>query len=409
MKKLLIIGYTYPEPTTTAAGGRMMQLIEQFLNEDYKITFATTAGVSDKGADLLSFGISSEAIVLNDSSFDDFINRLEPHLVLFDRYITEEQFGWRVAESCPNAVRILDTEDLHFLRKARQEAFRKNIPLNKTDLFSETAKRELASILRCDLSLIISEVEMDLLQDTFRVASDVLCYLPFLIENISEKNKQKLPPFNGRTNFITIGNLFHAPNVDAVVYLKKEIWPLIRKQLPEAQLHIFGAYAPKHISEMHQPKEGFYIEGWTPSVSEVMKKAKVCLAPLRFGAGLKGKIFDAMHCGTPVVTTSIGAEGIFEDTILHRNIHDDVNAFVERSVRMYSEIGLWSETRDSAFEVLENRFDKSKFSEAFRKQLIAIQENVWPHRNRNFISQILQHQSLQASKYMSKWIEEKGK
>ena len=80
-------------------------------------------------------------------------------------FITEEQFGWRVAENCPDAIRLLDTEDLHFLRKARQEVVNKNQELN---LFSETAKREIASIYRCDVSLIISEFEMQLLQETFK-------------------------------------------------------------------------------------------------------------------------------------------------------------------------------------------------------------------------------------------------
>ena len=139
MKQLLIIGHTFPEPSTTAAGSRMMQLIELFKEEKYQITFASTAAVSEKTANLQRQHISIENIKLNDVSFDEFIKKLNPEIVVFDRYITEEQFGWRVSENCPKALKILDTEDLHFLRKARQEAIKDGKPVSEANLFSETA------------------------------------------------------------------------------------------------------------------------------------------------------------------------------------------------------------------------------------------------------------------------------
>ena len=108
MKKLLIIGHTFPEPTTTAAGSRMLQLIQVFLEDNYSITFASTASSGDKSADLQNLGISLETIQLNNSSFDDFLRKENPTIVLFDRFITEEQFGWRVSEVCPEALKILD-------------------------------------------------------------------------------------------------------------------------------------------------------------------------------------------------------------------------------------------------------------------------------------------------------------
>ena len=219
MKQLLIIGYTFPEPSTTAAGSRMMQLMELFTEENYQITFASTAAVSEKTADLQAQAISLENIKLNDVSFDEFIKKLKPEIVVFDRYITEEQFGWRVSEHCPNALKILDTEDLHFLRKAREEAVKNGKPITAANLFSETTKRELASILRCDLSLIISEYEMELLQNTFKISPEILYYLPFLVETVSEE--KSFPSFNKRHNFLAIGNLLHAPNVDSVLQLKE--------------------------------------------------------------------------------------------------------------------------------------------------------------------------------------------
>src|SRR5210317_758099 len=134
-KKLLIIGHTFPEPSTTGAGNRMMQLIELFLEEGYDITFASTANASERSVSLDHLGISVQEIHLNQTTFDTFIADLNPSVVMYDRFMTEEQFGWRVAECCPEALRILDTEDLHFLRKAREEAISLKMPIEQSDLY----------------------------------------------------------------------------------------------------------------------------------------------------------------------------------------------------------------------------------------------------------------------------------
>ena len=179
-QKVLIIGYVWPEPNSSAAGGRMMGLIELFQERGWEVVFSSPAMESDYLFNLESIGVQKENILLNDDSFDVFVRNLKPTIVLFDRFMMEEQFGWRVAENCPDALRILDTEDLHCLRQARQLAFKENRPFRTADLFSDVAKREVASILRCDLSLIISEVEMELLQKVFKVYPELLYYLPFL-------------------------------------------------------------------------------------------------------------------------------------------------------------------------------------------------------------------------------------
>ncbi|MCF6308154.1 MAG: glycosyltransferase family 4 protein [Flavobacteriaceae bacterium] len=407
MKNLLIIGHTFPEPTTTAAGSRMMQLISLFQEQGFTITFASTALESNKSEKLSKKNIKIASIELNSASFDEIIFDLNPSVVLFDRFITEEQFGWRVIENCPKALRILDTEDLHFLRKARQEAVKKGVFVEKANLFSETAKREIASILRCDVSLIISEYEMELLQNTFKIDASILCYLPFLVETVSELTHFK--SFEERNHFITIGNLLHQPNVDSVLYLKKEIWLAIRKQLPNAELHIYGAYAPQQILELHSKKEGFLIKGWAEDVSEVMGNARVCLAPLRFGAGLKGKLLDAMFYGTPSITTTIGAEGMHENLPFSGIVSDDVETLVNASVELYANKSNWLEAQQNGIEILHKRFQRELFFEKFKARIKYFQQNISIHRNNNFIGQILQHQTLQSTKYMSKWIEEKNK
>ena len=125
MHSLLIIGKVWPESTTTGAGVRMMQLIDSFRNSGYSITFASTAQKSDHSEDLTKLGVDTVMIELNSDNFNIFLRQLQPAIVLFDRFTTEEQFGWRVEEELPHCLRVLDTEDLNFLRSARESVLKK--------------------------------------------------------------------------------------------------------------------------------------------------------------------------------------------------------------------------------------------------------------------------------------------
>ena len=410
-KNLLIIGFVWPEPQSSAAGSRMMQLINVFQshNYNYNITFASSCSKSDNAFDLGRIGIPQINIELNNSSFDDFIKKLNPSIVLFDRFMMEEQFGWRVAEHCPNALRLLDTEDLHCLRKGRHQAFKDNKPFNDAYLFNETAKREIASIYRCDLSLIISEAEMEILQRKFKVDKSLLHYLPFMLQVISSETINKVPKFKERQHFISIGNFLHEPNYNSVLYLKETIWPLIQQQLPKVELHVYGAYASQKVNQLHNKKEGFLIKGFAVDVNQVMQNAKVCLAPLQFGAGLKGKLIDAMQNGTPCVTTTIGAEGMFEDMEVNGFIEDNPEQFADKSVELYTNKTLWQEKQLNGFKVVNERFNKKHFQSKFFEVLEETIQQLYSKRLNNFTGQMLQHHTLQSTKYMSRWIEEKNK
>lgn len=407
--KLLIIGHVWPEPRSSAAGSRMMQLISAFQKEDYEIIFASACAKSDNAFDLSQIGIVQSNIEMNHSSFDYFVKSFNPDVVLFDRFLTEEQFGWRVAEHCPHALRLLDTEDLHSLRKGRQQAFKDENDFSETYLFNEVAKREIASIYRCDVSLIISEVEMDLLTKYFKVPEDLLFYLPFQCEVISENTIQNLPLFDQREHFITIGNFLHEPNYDAALYLKNVIWPLIRQELPQAELHIYGAYASQKVTQLHHVPSGFLIKGFAEDVHEVMSKSKVCLAPLRFGAGLKGKLVDAMQNGTSCVMTGIAAEGMFGDLKPNGFIEDSPEAFAEKAILLYRNESLWTEKQTNGFKALNERFDKTLFHDRLFTKINQTIEHLQNHRHQNFTGQMLQHHNFQSTKYMGKWIEAKNK
>ncbi len=408
-KKLLVIGFVWPEPKSSAAGSRMLQLVEQFQNQDYEITFACAANTSNNTFDLSRIGVRTQDILLNDNSFDVFISELNPIAVLFDRFMTEEQYGWRVAEQCPDALKILDTEDFHGLRKARELALKQKEEVTLEYLQNDITKREIASIYRCDLSLIISEAEIDILTHQFKIDRNLLYYLPFLLQPISEMEIKQLPTFERRQHFITIGNFLHAPNYDAVLYLKQTIWPLIRKKLPTSELHIYGAYESQKVSQLNSVKDGFLIKGFAKSVSEVMRKAKVCLVPLRFGAGLKGKLADAMKNGVPCAMSSIAAEGMFSDLESNGFIEDNREMFAAQAIELYSDSEMWQVKQKNGFAVLNERFIKSNFESELSSKIQDLHNNLKAYRQNNFIGNLLQHQSLRSTKYMSKWIEAKNK
>jgi glycosyltransferase involved in cell wall biosynthesis len=404
MKKLVIIGTVFPEPNSTAAGLRMMQLINLFQEMEYEITFLSTAKTSDFSENLEQYEIKTFQVEMNNNSFDELLKSINPSIVLFDRFITEEQFGWRVAEICPEAMTILETVDLHFLRKARENSFKKDGNLDNIELISDIFKREMASILRCDLSLIISEFEMELLTETFYINTSILYYLPLFAPPISDENKN----YSEREHFVSIGNFLHEPNWQTVLQLKK-IWLNIKSKLPKAELHIYGAYLPEKAKQLHNEKEGFLIKGRAESVEEVFKNSRILLAPIPFGAGIKGKLLDAMQYGLPSITSTIGAEGMHGNLPWNGFVEDDLKVFVEKSVALYSDENLWKNAQNNANKILEKRFSKALFKEEFVEKINHLSENLEKHRKENFLGQILQHHSLKSTKYMSKWIEEKNK
>lgn len=403
MKNLVIIGKVFPEPNSTAAGSRMIQLMDSFLTQNYQINFLSTASISENSFDLSSKNIQFENILLNDDSFDELIKNLNPDIVVFDRFTTEEQFGWRVSEHVPNVVKILDTEDLHFLRNAREKAFKQNKILENSDLINDVFKRELASILRCDLSLIISEFEMNLLIEKFKIDENILFYLPLFGEV-----KKSETSFSERKNFISIGNFLHEPNWQTVLQLKK-LWKDIKKQLPEAEIHIYGAYATEKVFQLHNQKEGFIVKGRAENVEITFYQAKVLLAPIPFGAGIKGKLLESMQFGLPNVTSAVGAEAMQGNHDWNGFITDNETEFIEKAVLLYQDENLWRKSKENGFNLIKNRFKKELFEPNFIHKIQEISENLESHRNQNFLGQILQHHTLQSTKYLSKWIEEKNK
>ena len=406
MAVLLVVGYVWPEPNSSAAGSRMLSLLSMFREQDWTVIFASPAEKSPHRFDLSQWQISEEQIQLNDSSFDEQLKQWQPDIVMFDRFMLEEQFGWRVEQQCPKALRLLDTEDLHFLRLARQHAFKAGRAVTLQDLHSEQAQREIAAIYRSDLTLIISEAEMQLLTEHFKVPVELLCYSPFWLDT---EMAADLPTFEQRQHFVSIGNFRHEPNWQAVLWLKQQIWPLIRKQLPKAELHIYGAYPPPKATQLHQPKEGFLVKGWAEDAAEVVKHARVLLAPLPFGAGLKGKFIDAMMQGTPNVTTAVGAEGMLHQGQWAGLLAETAQEIADAAVLLYQDEQLWQHKQQQGFVILAQRFASHQHQPRVWQQVMAVQQQLSRHRLTNFTGAMLRHHQHRSTQFMAQWIEAKTK
>lgn len=407
--KVLIIGHTWPEPNATAAGGRMMELIEFFLTRGYKICFGSTAKTTSQAADLQKLGVQTVNLLLNHHSFDTFLQELNPNVVLFDRFITEEHFGWRVTEFAPNAIKILDTEDLHSLRYCRKrEVENENDFQISSWVQNELTKREVASIYRCDLSLIISEYEIQLLEKELKIPLSQLLYLPYMLDPITDTDRSAWLPFDTREHFIFIGNGKHSPNTDAIKWLNEEIWPLIRRDLPKAELYIYGAYLPKAILELNQPATGFLVRGWVADAHLAMSCARINLVPLRYGAGIKGKLILGMRQGTPSTVTKIGAEGV--SGLLHNAGCSNRNAaeFAEQAVRMYTNRRQWLKAQLNGVHIINDQFNKSAHYTRLRQNLAILEKDLEQHRAKNFTGSMLLHHTMAGNKYLAKWIASKN-
>jgi len=247
---------------------------------------------------------------------------------------------------------------------------------------------------------------MDLLLHTFKVDASLLHHLPFMVDLAKCPSKTK--SFSQRKHFMTIGNFRHAPNWDVVLYLQ-QLWPLIRKQIPEAELHIYGSYPPPKATALHNPKTGFHIKGWADDAFSVMEQSRICLAPIRFGAGIKGKLLDAMIMQTPSITTSIGSEGMHKEEPWPGVISDDSDAFVKAALTLYNDEEAWVKAQENGTKLLQTYYDSKVLGEKLIKKILEVEKNLTQHRLNNFTGAMLKHHTMSSTKYMSQWIAEKTK
>lgn len=418
--KLFCISTNWPELNATAAGVRIHELLIFFTSQGYSVDFCATSRGEEGRAALHQKGINTHPIAVNDAAFDEWLLNAAPDIVLFDRFVAYEQFGWRVRTLLPNALSILDTEDLHCLRAFRADSLKQETTTSDTSWTGNTldllalneaalTKRELACIYQCDLTLVVSSFEKSLLINHFKVPADQIFLLPITYSKEHLLKERNSPDFNGREGYFFIGNGFHKPNVDAIKQLYTRIWPAIKKLDPKGQLYIYGAYLPQQVNQWHKPAIGFHIMGQVENVKTPYTKHRVNLAPLRFGAGIKGKLLESFVYGCPSVTTAIGKEGMDYQSEWPGDIGNSIEEFSEKAAKLYHNEKKWLSIRNQGFLHIDQYFERSQYEAAIKNTIVDLLKNLKNHRASNFIGALLQQQGFQASKYLSLWITEKNK
>ncbi|MFY0666209.1 MAG: glycosyltransferase [Natronospirillum sp.] len=399
----LLIGKTWPEPASTAAGRRTHDIL-QVLAMLGDVHVASPAQRTVFSMDLTAAGFQEHDIAVNDDAFDGWLSELAPDFVVFDRYVMEEQFGWRVSTVCPDAVRVLDTSDLHCLREARAAQVKQGGTLS---LFNETALREIASIARCDLTLMISPVELELLVERFQVPEFLLHHTPFMLTPLPDETT--LVPYSARQHVVMIGNFLHAPNWDATLWLRDQ-WPQWRQVFPaDTEVHVYGGYASDKVLQLHSPAQGFHIKGRADDAIATLALYRVNLAYLRYGAGIKGKVADAWLAGTPTVASPIAAEGMHGDLPWGSPITADAEAFFQAAADLYQKPEAWQQAVIQGRAIASQCHDTLLETVALSGRLMELQQDLAAHREHNLWGRILQQQQYRATEYMSRWITEKNR
>ena len=443
--QILFIGTVFPEPVSSAAGVRTEALLEDFRARGDRIHFASPSDANRFSEGLRARGIETHQIGPNDPAFDTLLKDLRPDVVVFDRFMLEEQFGWRVAEHAPDAIRVLDTIDLHFLRRWRGERLKQfikssergegttvphddltflftsdiaGLPAGPDGIETDDCLREIASILRSDLSLILSTFEFELLKARFPIPEGSLLELGF---SYPAPDKEKRLAFTERKHFASIGNFRHPPNRDSAFWMAKVLWPKLRAELAsrgdhESEFHLFGAYPPKEIMELDAPKSRFRVFGPAADAIETLRTYRLVLAPIRFGAGIKGKIADAWSAGIPVVTTPIGAEGMSawvngKPSPFAGEVARSEQEFAELSASLYTDSAKQSaliEAGDLALNTLYSpEANRTKLFDALEH--LRTDGHLARAREKNLLGRILRADFHGRTKYFSKWIEAKTK
>ena len=408
MNRVLVIGKNWPEPESTAAGVRMMQLLQFFLQHSTQVYCATTASKNVHSVDLKILGIETRVIELNSDLFNRWVKELQPDVVVYDRFMVEEQFSWRVKEVAPRAFQILNTEDLHSLRETRRLALKQEIPFGP-DLWRQQTitHREIGCLLRSDLNLLVSHFEQQWLKAELPDLAQSSLVLPFMYEELTDNGWRY--DFSEREHFVFIGNGKHEPNKDAVNWLAKDLWPAIHKELPQAECHIYGSYWPSHTIQSFQKVKGLSFRGHCSDLNESLQKYRVNLLPLRYGAGIKGKLAEGMRAGCPSISTSQGVEGLTEPQGFPGFCGDKAEELIANAIDLYQSRLIWEEKQGLISNYFNANWSATKGHADLDQRLGQELHDLDQHRKKRLLQQTLWHHRLRSTEYLSRYIAEKNK
>jgi glycosyltransferase involved in cell wall biosynthesis len=438
-----------------APGVRTAALIRAFTSWGWRVTYASTSDGAKNAfaAELDAAGVTTRTVPSNRGpALEALLAEAAPDVVVFDRFTTEEMFSFRVRELAPRALRIVDTQDVHSLRRARGALVAAGAPpaavlAARPDANDADTLRELSAIHRSDLALICSPEEYRRLTRTYGIPARKLALASFFVPPMTPDAPGALPSFEARRDVAWIGNFLHPPNADAAAWLAGAVWDALKPRLPPGtECHIYGAYPTAKAAQLNAPKRGVRMLGYAPSV-RVLSKYRLLAAPLRYGAGIKGKLLDGWECGTPAVTTPIGAEGTHPGDdepwrcdyafspdgapagdwaglvcdAARVTAHaaaaarpwggewrcEDAESFAAAAAALYADEAAWLDAQAAGFSALQALFPEAPALGAVRAALCRAASSKEEARASDFVSGMLWHHGARSTEFFSRFIEAK--
>ena len=364
-QRVLIIDARIVLPDHDSGSVRMLNLIKILQSLSYKVTFVAddlfyrppyTTNLQMLGVEVLySPYVKTVEHYLNENGelFD---------VVILSRINIAEDYLATVRRLCKRAAIIFDTVDLAFLREQRLAELEQRPSLLKAA--ERRQQQELSIARQADMTWVVSASEQELLA---KIAPDIKVGV---VSNIHQLPVIEKVDFEQRRDILFIGNYEHTPNVDAVLWFVAEVWPLISARIPEMKFYVVGGQVPQRLQAL--AADNIIVTGNIPDIAPLFNKIRLSVAPLRYGAGVKGKVNTSMSYGVPVVATAIAAEGMFLDDGKNILLADDAKAFTAQVINAYTNADLWQKLSTTGIENVEQHFSFAAAKHSIQQSLIDI-------------------------------------
>lgn len=370
-RTLVIDAYT-PEPDQDSGSVRLSQMMQCLMALGHRVTFiAENLGFEGRYTERLqSLGIEVQ-YAPHVQHLDDFLLQRggEFDYVLVSRHYVAAPLLSRVRQHAPQARFIFDTVDLHYLREQREAALHDSGSLQRAAL--QTRKAELAVIRAADATLVVSPVEQE------ELARQAPAARVHVVSNIHQV-RDSVPGFAERRDLFFVGGYQHPPNVDAARWFVEDIWPRVRSALPEAVFHLIGSKAPNSVADLHDPATGVLFQGFVADLDPFLFDCRLAVAPLRYGAGVKGKVNMSMSHGQPVVATPAAAEGMYVQHERELLVAGDAEAFAQAVIRLYQDEQLWQRLSRAGLRNVQQHFSRQAAKRALGRLFTDLERDQYP-------------------------------
>jgi O-antigen biosynthesis protein len=346
--RVLVCDHFVPAHDRDSGGLRMSWILRLLADLGCQVTFLPASGLRREPytREFQKLGIE---VFYNPWTFDHLVaDRAGVYdLVILSRPSVGESFYAPARRAFPASTVVYDTVDLHYVREQRRLAMSGAEP---DDAATSVRQEELRLIRQCDLVAAVSDDERD--EILRRVPDAEVIVLP----NVHEVRGDP-PGRANRSGMVFIGGFDHIPNVDGMLWFVDEVMPLIRRHW-RGKLTILGSNPPEEVRALSS--EHVTVTGYQADVDPFFSAAAVFVAPLRYGAGVKGKVGQAMSLGVPVVTTRIGSEGMGIVDGRHALVRDDPAAFAEAVVQLATDTDLWERVSAAGVMLVTERFSPAQ-------------------------------------------------